>query len=174
MDKKTLRQQIRAAKKAHTLEELSAQSEKILQQLSVHPRFRDAQRVMLYASLPDEVQTLDFLEVWRHQKIIILPTVVGDDIIPVELADYVVFAEGDFHIPEPQNHPYTGDFDLIVVPGMAFDRAGHRLGRGKGYYDRFLAQHPHVHTIGLCFDFQLLPEIPCEPHDRIIDEVITL
>ncbi|MBQ2227615.1 MAG: hypothetical protein II427_00670, partial [Firmicutes bacterium] len=48
---------------------------------------------------------------------IVLPTVVGDDIIPVELADDTAFAEGDFHIPEPQNHPYTGDFDLIVVPG---------------------------------------------------------
>lgn len=129
---------------------------------------------MLYASLPDEVQTLDFIEAWRHRKTIILPTVVGDDIIPVELADDVTFAEGDFHIPEPQSHPYTGGFDLIVVPGMAFDSNGHRLGRGKGYYDRFLAQHPKVHTIGLCFDFQLLPEVPSESHDRIIDEIISL
>jgi 5-formyltetrahydrofolate cyclo-ligase len=173
MDKKTLRQQIRAAKKQHTPEELHRQSDLVLQQLAAHPRFQTAQRIMLYASLPDEVQTLDFLEQWRHRKTIILPTVVGDDIIPVELADNVDFAEGDFHIPEPQNHPYAGSFDLIVVPGMAFDREGHRLGRGRGYYDRFLARHPQVHTIGLCFDFQLLPEIPCEPHDRIIDEIIT-
>lgn len=174
MDKKTLRQQIRAAKKQHTPEELRRQSDLILQQLALNACFQTAQKIMLYASLPDEVQTLEFLETWRHQKTIILPTVVGDDIIPVELADNVEFAEGDFHIPEPQNHPYTGDFDLIVVPGMAFDKEGHRLGRGRGYYDRFLAQHPQVHTIGLCFDFQLLPEIPCEPHDHIIDEVITL
>lgn len=173
MDKKALRQQIRVAKKQHTSEELSRQSGHILHRLAAHPRFQAAKKIMLYASLPDEVQTLGFLEQWRHQKTVILPTVVGDDIIPVELADNVAFAEGDFHIPEPQSHPYTGDFDLIVVPGMAFDREGHRLGRGRGYYDRFLAQHPHVHTIGLCFDFQLLPEIPCEPHDRIIDEVIT-
>lgn len=174
MDKKALRQQIRALKKAHTADELQQQSDQILQLLAEHPRFQSAEKVMLYASLPDEVQTLSFLETWRHQKTVILPTVVGDDIIPVELAENVTFAEGDFHIPEPQNHPYTGDFDLIVVPGMAFDRAGHRLGRGRGYYDRFLAQYPQVYTIGLCFDFQLLPEVPAEPHDRIINEVISI
>ena len=174
MDKKTLRQQIRTIKKQYSQEALQTQSEQILQRLAVHPRFRQAEKVMLYASLPDEVQTLDFIDSWRHQKTIILPTVVGDDIIPVELAENVTFAEGDFHIPEPQNHPYTGDFDLIVVPGMAFDKAGHRLGRGKGYYDRFLSQHPQVYTIGLCFDFQLLPEVPFEPHDCLINDVITL
>ena len=174
MDKKTLRQQIRILKKRYSREELLAQSEQILQRLAAHPRFLQAEKVMLYASLPDEVQTLDFIEIWRHRKTIILPTVVGDDIIPVELEENVAFAEGDFHIPEPQNHPYTGEFDLIVVPGMAFDPDGHRLGRGKGYYDRFLAQHPNVYTIGICFNFQLLPEVPSEPHDRIMDEVISL
>jgi len=174
MDKKELRQQIRAAKKQHTPEKLLEQSELILRKLAAHPRFLQAERVMLYASLPDEVQTLGFIEEWRHRKTIILPTVVGDDIIPVELADGTAFAVGDFHIPEPQNHPYTGAFDLIVVPGMAFDKEGHRLGRGRGYYDRFLAQHPNTYTIGLCFDFQLLPLVPSEPHDRPIHEILTL
>ena len=173
MNKKELRQYIRTEKKAHSTEELRQQSEVILKKLSQHPHFQEAQKVMLYASLPDEVQTLDFIEQWRNHKTLILPTVVGDDIIPVELAENVTFAEGDFHIPEPQNHPYTGDFDLIVVPGMAFDAAGHRLGRGKGYYDRFLSQHPNVPTIGICFDFQLLPEVPAEPHDCLIGEVIS-
>ena len=143
-----------------------------MQKLADHPRFRAAERVMLYASLPDEVETLAFIEAWRHRKTIVLPTVVGDDIIPVELADTTMFAEGDFHIPEPQNHPYTGDFDLIVVPGMAFDMDGHRLGRGRGYYDRFLAIHPEVYTIGLCFDFQLVPVVPSEPPDHPINEIL--
>lgn len=172
MDKKTLRQAIRTAKKQHTQEELSIQSEAVLAKLAGHPRFLAAERVMLYASLPDEVQTLSFIEAWRYRKTVILPTVAGDDIVPVELAAGITFAEGDFHIPEPQNQPYTGDFDLIVVPGMAFDKAGHRLGRGKGYYDRFLAKHPNVHTIGICFDFQLVPEVPSEPHDRLMDEIL--
>ena len=172
MNKKDLRQSIRAAKKQHTAEELRRQSEAVMQKLAAHSRFLAAEKVMLYASLPDEVETLAFIENWRHRKTIVLPTVVGDDIIPVELADDTVFAEGDFHIPEPQNHPYTGDFDLIVVPGMAFDTEGHRLGRGRGYYDRFLALHPQVYTIGLCFDFQLVPVVPSEPHDHPINEIL--
>ncbi len=173
MNKKDLRQTIRIAKKQHTVEDLHKQSVAVMEKLAAHPRFLAAEKVMLYASLPDEVETLPFIERWRHLKTIILPTVVGDDIIPVELADDTTFAEGDFHIPEPQNHPYTGKFDLIVVPGMAFDADGHRLGRGRGYYDRFLALHPHVHTIGLCFDFQFVPEVPFEPHDRPINEILT-
>ena len=84
MNKKELRQDIRAAKKLHTPEELLLQSEVILRKLAQHLRFLEAERVMLYASLPDEVQTLSFLETWRHRKTVILPTVVGDDIIPVE------------------------------------------------------------------------------------------
>ena len=129
---------------------------------------------MLYASLPDEVQTLDFIEEWKKRKHIILPTVVGDDIIPMELTADCPMVEGSFHILEPQSNQYAGPLDLIVVPGMAFDRQGHRLGRGKGYYDRFLIKYPEVKTIGICFDFQLLDEVPAEPHDQLIDEIISL
>ena len=141
--------------------------------LETHPDFVAAHVVMLYSSLPDEVQTQAFIQKWRSQKRIVLPTVVGDDIIPVELDEGTQFAEGDFHIMEPQNHPYTGSFDLIVVPGMAFDAAGHRLGRGRGYYDRFLCQHPQVKKIGLCFDFQKVPTVPTEPFDIVMDEVLS-
>lgn len=174
LDKKALRQEIRQRKKTHTPEYLEAQSEIIMRKLENHPAFQQANRVMLYASLPDEVQTLAFLDTWKSRKQIILPTVVGDDIIPVELTADAQMVEGDFHILEPENNPYTGPLDLIVVPGMAFDAKGHRLGRGKGYYDRFLIKYPDVKTIGICFDFQCLEAIPTEPHDRVVDEVLTL
>ncbi len=173
-DKKSLRQQIRRLKKEYSPEQLMAQSEVIMGKLEQNPDFVRAQRVMLYASLPDEVQTLSFLDKWKKRKQIILPTVVGDDIIPVELTADSQMVEGDFHILEPENHPYFGRLDLIVVPGMAFDKTGHRLGRGKGFYDRFLIKYPEVKTIGICFDFQLLDSIPTEPHDRVVDEVVTL
>lgn len=173
MDKKSLRQEIRRRKKEHTPAELMAQSECIMKKLAAHSAFVAAERVMLYASLPDEVQTLAFIDEWKGRKHIILPTVVGDDIVPVETTSEGKMMEGDFHILEPKNNPYEGGFDLIVVPGMAFDRAGHRLGRGRGYYDRFLAKHPDIKTIGLCFDFQLMEDIPTEAHDRVIETVIT-
>lgn len=174
MDKKNLRQQIRQLKKEHTVEQLAAQSDIIISKLTQNPDFQNATIVMLYASLPDEVQTLSFINEWKHKKRIILPTVIGDDIVPVEMSDDGKMKEGDFHILEPQDHPYEGTFDLVVVPGMAFDRHGHRLGRGKGYYDRFLCHYPTIKKIGLCFDFQLVTEVPSEPHDIIMNEVISL
>jgi len=174
MEKKELRTLIKTLKKQHTKEQLFEQSEKILSKLEQHPDFVNAHSVMLYSALPDEVQTQAFLEKWHLKKQIILPTVVGDDIIPVEFGKDTTFAVGDFNILEPQNEPYTGNFDLIVVPGVAFDQRGNRIGRGKGYYDRFLCQHLDVKRIGICFDFQLVDEVPAEPFDIRMDEVITL
>ena len=174
MEKKELRAHIKTLKKQHTKEQLLEQSEQILAKLEQHPDFAKAETVMLYSALPDEVQTQAFLEMWHLKKKIILPTVVGDDIIPVEYGKDTAFAVGDFNILEPQNEPYSGGFDLIVVPGVAFDRKGNRLGRGRGYYDRFLCQHLDVKRIGICFDFQCVDEVPAEPFDIRMDEVLTL
>lgn len=174
MEKKELRAQIKALKKQYSKEQLLAQSKLILAKLEQHPDFIRAERVMLYSALPDEVQTQDFLEKWHLHKTIILPTVVGDDIIPVEYGRDTAFAVGDFNILEPQNEPYIGDFDLIVVPGVAFDHQGNRLGRGRGYYDRFLCQHLSVKRIGICFGFQFVDEVPAEPLDIRMDEVLTI
>lgn len=174
MEKKELRANIKALKKQHTKEQLLEQSEIILTKLEQDEDFEKARIVMIYSALPDEVQTSTFLEKWRHKKKIILPTVVGDDIIPVELAEDTGFAVGDFNILEPQNEPYIGEYDLIVVPGVAFDRNGNRIGRGRGYYDRFLCKHLNVKRIGICFDFQLVDEVPTEPNDIRMDKIISL
>ena len=174
MDKKELRSYIKTLKKQHSKESLLEQSKLILNKLENNKSFIEAKTVMLYSSLPDEVYTHDFLEKWRNEKKIILPTVVGDDIIPVELSKDTEFAIGDFNILEPQNNEYTGDYDLIVVPGVAFDKNGNRIGRGKGYYDRFLCKHLNVNRIGICFDFQLVEEVPTEDNDIKMNEVISL
>ena len=174
MDKKELRKQIKALKKQHTAEQLTAQSIAIMQKIESHPDFAKANIVMLYYSLPDEVHTADFIAKWRNLKQIILPTVVGDDIIPVKLDADTTFTKGDFDIQEPQSVEYTGGYDLIIVPGVAFDKNGNRLGRGRGYYDRFLCKHTDVKKIGICFDFQLVDEIPTEPTDIKMDEIISL
>lgn len=174
MDKKELRSHIKALKKLLSKESLQEQSHLILNKLESHRFFIEARNVMLYSSLPDEVQTHDFIAKWRNEKKIILPTVVGDDIIPVELSEKTNFTIGDFNILEPQNEPYHGDYDLIIVPGVAFDRDGNRIGRGKGYYDRFLRKHSDITKIGICFDFQLIDEVPTDDNDIRMDEVISL
>ena len=101
MNKTELRSHIKALKKQRSKEELLEQSKLILNKLENHKSFIEAKTVMLYSSLPDEVNTHDFLERWRNEKKIILPTVVGDDIIPVELSKDTDFAIGDFNILEP-------------------------------------------------------------------------
>ena len=147
-----------------------------LTKLSRHPRLADAHTVLLYSALPDEVQTLPLLNrLSAEGKTVLLPRVVSDT--DMELRRYTGpndLEPGAFGIMEPTGELFT-DYDLIdvaIVPGMAFDREGHRLGRGKGYYDRFLARLPHIYKIGVCFPFQLVDQVPTDAHDILMDEVI--
>jgi 5-formyltetrahydrofolate cyclo-ligase len=133
---------------------------------------------MLYNALPDEVPTQALMDQLVAQgKTVLLPCVINDT--DMELRRYTDpqdLQPGSFGIQEPTGELFT-DYDTIdvaIVPGMAFDAEGHRLGRGKGYYDRFLCQHLDVKRIGICFDFQLVDEVPTEPLDIKMDEVITL
>ena len=173
--KRLLRQSIRMIKASYSREELEALSLSLLQQLEQHPRFVQARTVLLYHSLPDEVFTHAFIDRWCVEKEIVLPTVVGDDL---ELHRYTgpdCLSLGSYGILEPSGELFT-DFDritLAIIPGMAFDCMGHRLGRGKGYYDRLLPRLSHAYKLGLCFPFQILDEeIPHEPHDFLMDAVL--
>ncbi len=175
--KRQLRQSIRATKASYSRAELEALSVSVLQRLEQHHRFAEARTVLLYHSLPDEVDTHGFIDRWCGQKEIVLPTVVGDDL---ELHRYTgpdCLTLGSYGILEPSGELFT-DFDritLAVIPGMAFDQQGNRLGRGKGYYDRLLPRLPRTYKLGLCFPFQFLTEeIPHEPHDCRMDEVLIL
>ena len=137
---------------------------------------QSAQTVLLYCSLPDEVDTrLVLSRLVRMGKHVLLPAVV--DGMQMELRSYgseAALREGAYHIWEPVGERFLdyGRIDVAVVPGMAFDADGHRLGRGKGYYDRFLPLCSRAWRIGLCFDFQLLPHVPADGHDVCMDEVI--
>lgn len=131
---------------------------------------------MLYHSLKDEVDTHAFIRKWSREKRILLPVVVGDDL---ELRLYTGpedLTVGAYGIEEPTGALFTdyAAIDLIVVPGVAFDRDGNRLGRGKGYYDRLLPRIPSAYKIGICFPFQVVDEVPAEPFDIRMDEIISL
>ncbi len=137
--------------------------------------FRQASCIALYYSIPGEVQTAAFLEKWFEKKQILLPLIVSDDLrlLPYKGKDNLRL--GVFGIPEPIDIETTvteSDVNLIIVPGVAFDRQLNRMGRGKGYYDRLLStiQAP---KIGICFDFQMQESIPVEPFDKKMDMVIT-
>lgn len=151
-----------------------SQSAEILAALEAHPAFRAAHIVLLYYSLKDEVHTHDFVKKWSHVKQILLPVVVGDEL---ELRTYTGpqdLATGAYGIAEPTGELFTdyAAIDLAVIPGVAFDAAGNRLGRGKGYYDRLLPRLA-AFKAGICFPFQLVDEVPAEPFDIRMDAVIT-
>lgn len=150
-------------------------SEKILKRLEETELFRQASCIALYYSIPGEVQTAGFLEKWFDKKQLLLPLVVGDDLRLLPYKGKESLQPGAFGIPEPidtETSISESDIDLIIVPGVAFDRHLNRMGRGKGYYDRLLStlQAP---KIGICFDFQLQENVPTEPFDKKMDLVIT-
>ena len=154
------------------------QSANILAALEAHPAFRAANTVLLYHSLNDEVDTHAFIQKWSSEKRILLPVVVGDDL---ELRIYTgpedMSISGIYGIAEPTGEIFTdyAAIDFIVVPGVAFDAKGNRLGRGKGYYDRYLARFEgsSLHLYAVAYDFQIVDQIEAEEHDISPHRIIT-
>lgn len=174
-EKKALRRHIAQLKRSMAAVDAAAASERLFAMLEQSPRFQEAHTVLCYYSMPDEVGTHDFVERWRTKKCILLPVVKGDEL---ELRRYTGpqdLQPGErYHIGEPTGEPFTdyASIDLTLVPGVAFDAEGNRLGRGKGYYDRLLPKL-NSYNIGIAFDLQLVPRVPCEPFDRPLDAVLT-
>lgn len=173
--KDEIRRTVAAQKHLRSREVLRLMSEEITSRLESHALFRAAQTVLLYRSLPGEVSTAPLLRC-HNEKRILLPAVVG----PVlELRIYNgedSLRRGASGVFEPEGAAFTdyGRIGLAVIPGIAFDRRGNRLGRGGGYYDRLLAElkKTGIPTVGLCFCFQKFDAIPVEAHDIPVDEVL--
>ena len=187
--KEDLRREIRRLKQQYTPALLEELSEPIIARL--RPHLVDARVVMAYYSLPDEVNTHQLLDdLVAEGKTVLLPKVL--DATTMELRLYTGphdLAPGPFGIMEPSGSQYspssfllppsskTSSIDVALIPGVAFDALGHRLGRGRGYYDRFLSTMGTVPSVrprllGLCFDFQKVPSVPVDPTDIPVDQVI--
>ncbi|HBC20841.1 MAG TPA: 5-formyltetrahydrofolate cyclo-ligase [Porphyromonadaceae bacterium] len=173
MDKSDIRRKIKALRTMLSEEEKNSAAEEVFEQLEKTAAFLLADKILMYHSLPDELQTIAFLRKWGERKKFFLPRVNGVnlDILPY---DQTRLELGSFQIEEPTGDDLTdpAEIELIIVPAVAFDRNGNRLGRGKGFYDRLL-QTTRATKIGVGYDFQLIEEIPAEPHDVPMDMVIT-
>lgn len=141
--------------------------------------FRKAEIVMFYIAFDGEVNTQDMIkEARKLGKIIAVPICKRDRVTikPCLLRTEAKLNKGLYGICEPAvktNLPIE-DLDLVIVPGIAFDKKGNRIGRGRGCYDRFLKKIPvGTNTIGLAFDFQILPVLPAQKHDFLVDRVIS-
>ena len=173
-EKKALRIEIRQLKRVCPLEERRRKSLSVWEAVERDEVFQQAETVLAYWSMDDEVYTHDFVKRWAGSKTLLLPCVKGDEL---ELryfdGEERLQPGGGYAIPEPVGELFAdwGKIDLILVPGVAFDKSGNRLGRGKGYYDKVLKQ-TGAYKLGVCFDFQLVERVPVEPHDVKMDRVV--
>lgn len=174
-EKAQLRRRIAEQKMQHT-ESLERRSACCIQRFLALPQLSAARVVLLYHSLPDEVGTHPLADrLLAEGKTVLLPQVTGK--VSMELRRYTGASSlqpGAYGIMEPTDSVWTRleAVDLALVPGVAFDRAGHRLGRGRGYYDRMLVRMPQTVKVGICFDFQLVESVPVSPNDICMDVVV--
>jgi 5-formyltetrahydrofolate cyclo-ligase len=172
--KKELRKRIAQLKTLHSLSTTRlAQSKQIFSLLEEHPAFQKAKTILLYYALSDEVETQTFIAAWSGKKTILLPRITGDELELKVYQGAEHLQQNSYGIDEPVGESFSdySAIDLAIVPGVAFDNQGHRLGRGKGYYDRLLPQLS-AYKIGVCFPFQLVDDVPTDPFDIAMDEVI--
>lgn len=174
MNKSDIRRRVKARKTMLDDTERDRAARDVFSLLEQTAAFMLADRILMYHSLPDELSTHEFIRRWAPRKHFYLPRVNGVnlDILPY---DESRLSLGSFHIEEPTGNDTTNinEIELIIVPAVAFDRQGNRVGRGKGYYDRLLSDTKAT-KIGVGYDFQLIEEgIDTDPHDVQMDMVIT-
>lgn len=173
MEKSEIRRRIKALRSMLLETEKMSAAEEVFDRLEQTAAFLLADRILMYHSLPDELSTHRFLDKWNGRKKFYLPRVNGVnlEILPYDESRLEL---GSFHIEEPTGNDTVSsdEIELVVVPAVAYDRKGNRLGRGKGFYDRLLSETKAT-KIGVGYEFQIVDEIPVEPHDVKMDMVIT-
>ncbi len=172
MDKTALRRQIREKKRAMKNEQIVTASQRLMEQFAASPQYQQAKTIYGYLPYNQEVRTLPLLEqALRDGKRVAVPKVYGDEMRFIYLDDLSAVETGYCGIPEPvADTPVADDpTALVLMPGLAFDKAGHRIGYGGGFYDKFLSQEPSHPTVALCYDFQMLPALETEEFDIPVD-----
>lgn len=177
--KPALRARLRAELQAHSSVAAVAAAGGLCARLLASPAWRSARAVLLFAPLPREPDIAPLLaDALASGKLLALPRwnamTHAYDLVQVRDLGHELVT-GQFGVREPAAHcPLVAmnRLDLALVPGLGFDVRGHRLGRGKGHYDRLLAGFTGM-KLGVAFDFQVVATVPCEPHDIVLDAVVT-
>lgn len=174
MDKRLVRRQVREALAAVSPEEKTQKSTMLALALLVHPAVRSAKVVALFSPLPDEPQIGEIIELMSRERIVLLPRVEGDVMCFYPFSPEAM-SKGSYGIMEPMcGEPFApAEIDVIIVPGVAFTADGLRMGRGKGFYDKYMSQEGFkAHKIGVCYSQQVVTSLPCERHDIPMNEVL--
>ena len=175
MDKKSLRNMIREKKRSMTEEQILSSSQRLGELFHSHPLYKNAKTIYGYLPYNQEVRTIPMLEqALKDGKRIAVPKVFGDEMKFIYLNDLSKIEKGYCDIPEPiEDGPVADDTTaLVLMPGLAFDSEGHRIGYGGGFYDRFLAREPGHPTLALCYDFQMVEHLDTEEFDVPVDCVL--
>ena len=175
MNKKELRASVRALKRAMTEEEIVAKSEKLGELFVASEAYKQAKTIYGYMPYNQEVRTVAMLEqALKDGKRVAIPKCYGDEMRFIFMDDLSKVEKGYANIPEPiVDEPIADDETaLVLMPGMAFDPQGHRIGYGGGFYDKFLAQEPNHPTLALCYDFQMFEKLETEEFDIPVDTVL--
>lgn len=176
MDKKALRQLIGEKKRAMGAEEIEARSAALAEKLFATGQYARARSLYAYLSINQEVRTTPIIErAWADGKRVAVPKTYGKDMRFIWLDSFDQLSPGAYGVPEPVADGPVADDEaaLLLLPGLAFDREGRRVGYGGGYYDRYLAAHPSHPTVALCYGFQLFDRLETQAHDVPADLVIS-
>lgn len=175
MDKQALRKQIREKKRAMTESQIDSKSEELGKLFAASEAYKQAKTIYGYLPYNQEVRTVAMLQkALDDGKRVAVPKCYGDEMRFIYLDDLSKVEKGYCNIPEPiADGPIADDpTALVLMPGLAFDPQGHRMGYGGGFYDKFLAAEPGHPTLALCYDFQMMEHLDTEAHDIPVDFVI--
>ncbi|MBW2978191.1 5-formyltetrahydrofolate cyclo-ligase [Candidatus Woesearchaeota archaeon] len=176
MKKQEIRERVKEVRSNLPHETALEKSKGVIENLSKLKEFIKAKTIMPYVSLGVEVNTRELIkdELTKKEKKIIVPYIEEDIIKVSQLKDFNDLAAANYGILEPvKKYKHKGDIDLVLVPGVAFDKNGSRVGFGKGYYDKFLKTLKKSLKIALAFEEQIVDFVPCEKHDKPVDMIIT-
>jgi 5-formyltetrahydrofolate cyclo-ligase len=177
-DKPRIRDEIKAALAQMSSEQIENDSKAAAELLAAQREFTDARSVMIFLPIPGEIDARGIARAaWAQGKRVAVPKIRAPGLMDaVEIHSLTDgLAPGVMNILEPVDNVILAadELDLIIAPALAFDRRGNRLGRGGGYYDRFIDRHSSALVCGLAFDVQLLDEVPRESHDEPVNMLVT-
>lgn len=175
MDKKMLRRQIREQKRLMTPEQILTASRILAEKFLATPQYAAAKTIYGYLPYNQEVRTeLILQQAINDGKRVAVPKVYGDEMQFIYITDFDHLAKSEMGIPEPiDDGPIASDpTALVLMPGLAFDAQGHRVGYGGGYYDKYFSKEPGHPMVALCYDFQMMPQLETEAFDIPVDMVL--
>lgn len=175
--KKEIRAAVKKSRREAKPSVIRADSDKICDAFLALPEYKKADCVFAYMDCKNEVETKKVIEqCWKDKKTVAVPKVFGEIMRYYAITSYDDLEEGYFGIREPKSEELEEvirENGLMILPGVAFDEARHRVGYGGGFYDRYLEQHPDMKKIAFAFEFQVFPKVPFETFDRQPEKIIT-